>query len=67
MDREKGIATRCNRLTHPCAILGGFVSRAGDRGVAMTERKNQLTPQFEVRVQGIWMNAGPLGLVASRC
>ena len=27
--------------------------RAGDRGVTMTERKNQLTPQYDIRVQGI--------------
>lgn len=29
------------------------MSRADERGVSMTERKNRLAPQYEIRVQGI--------------
>ena len=29
------------------------MSRADERGVTMTERKNRLAPRYEIRVQGI--------------
>ena len=29
------------------------MSRADERGVSMTEHKNRLAPQYEIRVQGI--------------